>query len=138
MLCILMRYQNGECLNALSRIYGVSTQTISRWHAKHGHDTQHVHATRLAAMQVKEMDDAHKALQSIKAQVDRALAVLDRVVNKNIARNPAVVMEEDAKAATPMRRQSPEFRARQRARVAARLPKEEPAALRRDNSGPKD
>ena len=107
MLCILMRYQAGECLAALSRIYGVSPQTIGRWQKAWGDDTQHVHVARLAVLQQHNFDEAAKTVETLRDQVGRAHAVLSLIARKNVARNPGVVMAEELQEAVPQRHQKP-------------------------------
>lgn len=108
MLVILMRYQSGETLAALSRIYGISPQTIWRWQKNWGSDTQHVHIARLAAMQQKNFDDADRAVLALKEQVDRTHAILQRVSRQCVGRNVGAVLGEALSERERQRKQNPE------------------------------
>jgi len=91
MLCLLIRYQAGEGTRALGAEFGVSHQTIVRWQRAWGNDTRHVHKAAAQAVLAHELIEAKAALDNLKRQLDRGVAVVNGVLKRH---NVRIEMEE--------------------------------------------
>jgi len=83
LLCVLVRYQNGESSRQLAREFGVSSQTIIRMQRSFGHDTRFMHKAMATHITEHELQEARLAFHELKRHVDRGCAVLDNIMRRH-------------------------------------------------------